>query len=93
MIYTQNRLKKNETKIFFDVDSNHFLFRIQNRSEELSASTWDTPNHKAFIPLSSFDDNNKLMVYFTPSVLGLYTVKFHTLSTDDGAMHSVVNGT
>ena len=94
ILYIQNRLKKSETEIFFEVDSNNFLYRLQNGSEEFPASTWGTPDDRVYIPLSAFDHNNELMVYFTPSILGLYTVKFYTISNEDGyAIHPVINGT
>ena len=92
ILYVCNRLKKSETEIFFEVDSNHFLFSLQNGSEEFPASTWDSHDNRNYIPLSTFDDNNELIVYFTSSILGMYTVKFYTISADEGAT-PVINGT
>ena len=89
-----NRLKNSQTQIFFEVDSNHFLFHLQNGTEEFSASTWDTEDNRVYIPLSSFDDNNELMLYFTSSILGIYNVKFYTNDLNSEYHNeNLVNGT
>ena len=64
--------------MFFEVDSNHFLFRLNNMTEEFSASTWDAEENRIYIPLSMFDMNNELMIHFTSSILGIYNVKCYT---------------
>ena len=72
------RLKKSETKVFFEIDSNHFRFKIENEEDEFSASTWGPQEARVYIPLSSFDANNELLVQYESSILGIYTVKFYT---------------
>ena len=72
------RLKKSETKVFFEIDSNHFRFKIKNEEDEFSASTWGPQKGRVYIPLSSFDSNNELLVQYESSILGIYTVKFYT---------------
>ena len=72
------RLKNSETKVFFEVDSNHFRFEIANEEDEFSASTWGPQENRVYIPLSSFDANNELLVQYESSILGIYTVKFYT---------------
>ena len=72
------RLKNSETKVFFEIDSNHFRFKIEDEQDEFSASTWGPQENRVYIPLSSFDANNKLLVQYESSILGIYTVKFYT---------------
>ena len=72
-----SRLKVSETSLFFEVDSNHFLFNIHNgMGDNFSASMWDKEDRQA-IQLSSFDDNNEKMVYFTCSMIGMYKIRFY----------------
>ena len=72
------RLKKSETKVFFEIDSNHFRFKIENEEDEFSASSWGPQEDRVYIPLSSFDENDTLLVQYESSILGIYTVKFYT---------------
>ena len=77
-MYLFFRLKNSETKVFFEIDSNHFRFKIENEEDEFSASTWGPQEGRVYIPLSSFDTNNELLVQYESSILGIYTVKFYT---------------
>ena len=80
--------------IFVEVDSNHFVFTLQNSTEEFSASTWKTKDHRAYIHMSDFDDNDELIIYFTSSIIGIYNVKFYTHSLDySDSADPVSNGT
>ena len=72
------RLKNSETKVFFEIDSNHFRFKVENEEDEFSASTWGPHEGRVYIPLSSFDANNELLVQYESSILGIYTVRFYT---------------
>jgi hypothetical protein len=70
------------------------LFKLQNGTEEFSASTWDTDDKRVYIPLSTFDDNDELMIHFTSSILGIYNVKFYTNDlTSEHNKEDIVNGT
>ena len=94
LTYSLNRLKKSQTKIFFEVDSNHFLFHIENTTEQFSASKWEPTESRSYIPLSLFDTNNELRIYFTSSILGIYNVNFYTYEL--GSLSPVIpveNGT
>ena len=66
--------------MFFEVDSNHFSFRLQNSTEEFSASKWNAEDRRTYIHLSDFDENDELVIYFTSSIIGIYNFKFYTSS-------------
>ena len=59
-----------------------------------TASTWETLDKRSYIPLSMFDQNNTLAVHYTPAMLGLYNVKFHSYASPNGGVAiPVSNGT
>ena len=89
-----SRLKVSETSLFFEVNSNHFLFNIHNgMGDNFSASMWNEADHHA-IRISSFDKNNERTVYFTSSMLGMYKIRFYIYqSTFPKSKHYLTNGT
>ena len=82
---------KNTTNIFFTVDSSYFGFKIQDRNANYKEIAFDTPERRMYISLSSFDDNNKLTVYFESSVIGLYILKFYIEDTHEKNIHLIEN--
>ena len=88
------RLKNSETSISFEVDSNYFLFNIHNGTGgNFSASMWKEEDWQS-IPVSSLDDNNKKMVYFTSSRIGMYKIRFYIYDkTFPEFKHYLTNGT
>ena len=71
-------MKENGTSIFFEVDSNYFQFAIEDcGNTTFSASVWSKEEKRAYIPISSFDQNNEKTVYFTSSLLGIYNITFY----------------
>ena len=89
-----NRLKKSQTKIFFEIDSNHFVFHVENTTDEFSASKWDPTEKRSYIPLSFFDSNNELVIYFTSPILGIYRIDFYSYELDSPSpVVPVQNGT
>ena len=77
-----HRLKQSESSIFFEIDSNHFLFSLNDGSNiNFSASMWKKEEGRTYIPLASFDDQNEKTIYFTSTILGMYKVKFYTTYT------------
>jgi hypothetical protein len=84
---------ENTMDIFFTVDSAHFRFKIRDRNTSYKEIAVQQPERRIYIPLSSFDDNNKLNVYFESSVIGLYTLDFYIQDTQEKNIHVIENGT
>ena len=67
---------------------------MNDEGEDFSASKWDIQEHRVYIPLALFDENNEITVYFTSSILGIYTVEFFTNEIiPSGKTEPIVNGT
>ena len=88
------RLKNSETSLFFEIDSSYFLFNIHNGTGgNFSASMWNEEERQA-IQLSTFDDNNEKLVYFTSSMIGMYKIRFYIHhKTFPEFKHYLTNGT
>ena len=69
------KLIQNETSIFFFVDSPYFSIRLGDHNESFSLSDLEHSKERTYIPLSRFDENGELVLFYTSTVLGLYTLQ------------------
>ena len=57
------------------MDSPYFSIRLKDHNESFSLSDSEHSKEKTYIPLSRFDENGELVLFYTSTVLGLYTLK------------------